>query len=137
MAAMRFDLPTPDLETQPFWDGCREGRLLIRHCDACGEDHFYPRPFCPRCWSDRVEWKAASGRGSLYTYSVVHVNDLPPFNERVPYVAAIVELEEGPRVMTNIEGVEHGDLRVGMPVVVDFKAISDDVSIAIFRPAGA
>jgi uncharacterized protein len=137
MAAMRFDLPTPDLETQPFWDGCREGRLLIRHCDACGEDHFYPRPFCPRCWSDRVEWKPASGRGSLYTYSVVHVNDLPPFNERVPYVAAIVELEEGPRVMTNIEGVEHGDLRVGMPVVVDFKAISDDVSIAIFRPAGA
>ena len=116
MAGLRFDIPTPDLETQPFWDGCREGRFLVRHCNACGEDHFYPRPFCPKCWSDNVEWKQASGRGTLYTYSVVHQNDLPPFNERVPYVAAVVELEEGPRVMTNIEGVPHEELRVGMPV---------------------
>ena len=69
---MRFDLPTPDLETQPFWDGAEEGRLLIRHCNACGEDHFYPRPFCPKCWSDDVEWNEASGRATLYTWSIVH-----------------------------------------------------------------
>ena len=65
----------------------------------------------------------------------MHVNDLPPFHERVPYVAAIVELEEGPRVMTNIEGVPFDELRAGMPVVVEFKAISDDVTIPVFRPA--
>jgi uncharacterized OB-fold protein len=135
MTAMRFDIPSPDLETQPFWDGCKEGRFLIRHCNACGEDHFYPRPFCPICWSDDVAWKEASGRATLYTFSIVHQNDLPPFGERVPYVAAIVDLEEGPRVMTNIEGVEHDALRIGMPLVVDYKPISDDVTIAVFRPA--
>jgi uncharacterized OB-fold protein len=128
----RFDLPSTDMETQPFWDGLKEGTFLLRHCNACGRDHYYPRPFCPTCWSDDVEWKAASGRGTLYTYSVVHVNDLPPFNERVPYVAAIVELEEGPRVMTNVEGVPFDELRAEMPVVVEFKAISDDVTIPIF-----
>ena len=133
---MRFDLPTPDLETQPFWDGCKEGRFLIRHCNACGDDHFYPRPFCPKCWSDDVAWKEACGRATLYTYSVVHLNDLPPFNERVPYVAAVVELDEGPRVMTNIEGVRvRRAARSACRVVVDFKPISDDITIAIFRPA--
>jgi uncharacterized OB-fold protein len=135
MATVRFDIPTPDLETRPFWDGCRDGVFLVRHCNACGEDHFYPRPFCPKCWSDDVAWKQASGRATLYTYSIVHQNDLPPFNERVPYVAAVVELEEGPRVMTNIEGVPHEDLWVGMPVVVDFKPLTDEITIAIFRAA--
>ena len=75
--------------------------------------------------------EAGRGRGTVYTYSVVHVNDLPPFNERVPYVAAIVELEEGPRVMTNIEGTPFDELRVGMPVVVDFKALDDEIPIAM------
>ena len=132
---MRFDLPQPDLDTQPFWDACREGRFLVRHCGGCGRDHYYPRSFCPSCWSEDVSWKEASGRATLYTYSVVHVNDLPPFGERVPYVAAVVDLEEGPRVMTNVEGVEFGDLAVGMALEVDFKAISDDVTIPVFRAA--
>jgi uncharacterized OB-fold protein len=134
-STLRFDLPTPDLETKPFWDGCKEGRFLIRHCNACDADHYYPRPFCPTCWSDDVAWREASGRATLYTYSVVHVNDLPPFGERVPYVAAVVELEEGPLVMTNIEGVEHDALQIGMQLVVDYKPISDDVTIAVFRHA--
>jgi uncharacterized OB-fold protein len=136
-AAMRFDLPQPDLETQPFWDGCKEHKFLLRHCNACGRDHYYPRPFCPSCWGDDLSWREASGRASLYTYSVVHVNDLPPFKERVPYVAAIVELEEGPRVMTNVEGVPFEELECGMPLVLDFKAIADDVTIPVFRPAAA
>jgi len=131
----RFDLPTIDLETQPFWDGLKEGKFLLRHCNACGTDHYYPRPFCPSCWSDDVSWREASGRGKVYTYSVVHVNDLPPFNERVPYVAAIVELDEGPRLMTNIEGVPFDELRADMAVVVEYKPISDDVTIPVFRPA--
>ena len=134
---MRFDLPTPDRETQPFWDACRERRFLLRHCNACGRDHYYPRPFCPTCWSDDVSWRDASGRATLYTYSVVRQNDLPPFPERVPYVAAIVELAEGPRVMTNVEGVDHDDLAIGMELEVDFRAVTDDVTIPVFRPAGA
>ena len=132
---MRFDLPTPDAETKPFWDACKDGRFLLRHCNACGRDHYYPRPFCPTCWSDDVSWVPAAGRGTLYTYSVVHVNDLPPFPERVPYVAAIVELDEGPRVMTNIVDVPFDELQVGTPVTVEFTAISDDVTIPVFRRA--
>jgi uncharacterized OB-fold protein len=132
---MRFDLPTPDAETQPFWDACKEGRFLLKHCNACGEDHFYPRPFCPKCWSTDVEWKAADGGGSVYTYSVVRQNDLPPFPERVPYVAAIVELDEGPRVMTNVEDDDVDAVEVGMRVQVAFREISDDVTIPVFRRA--
>jgi len=132
---MRFDLPTPDLEQQPYWDAAREGRLLIRHCGACGAHHFYPRPFCPWCWSVDVSWVEASGRATLYTYSVVHANDLPPFPERVPYVAAIVELAEGPRMMTNVEECALDALEAGMPLEVAFRAISDEVTIPVFRPA--
>jgi hypothetical protein len=133
---MRFDLPSPDADSQPFWDACRDGRFLLRHCGACGEHHFYPRPFCPRCWSRDVEWTEAGGQGVVYTYSVVRVNDLPPFAERVPYVAAIVELDEGPRVMTNVEGCDVEDVHVGMRVRVDFKPVTDTVTIPVFRPVG-
>ena len=136
MAAVRFDIPTPDLETQPFWDGCREGRFLVRHCNTCGEDHFYPRPFCPKCWSDDVSWKEASGRATLYTYSVVHRNDLPPFGERVPYVAAVVDLAEGPRMMTNVVDCEFDALAIGMDLEAVFHPTSDEVTIVQFRPAG-
>jgi uncharacterized OB-fold protein len=132
---MRFDLPTPDYDTDEFWEGCREGVLRVRHCNACGAFHFYPRPFCPQCWSTDVEWVAATGRARLYTYSIVHSNDLPPWPERVPYVAAVVELDEGPRMMTNVEGCAFDDLAIGMPLVVDFKDITDDTTVAVFRPA--
>ena len=108
---------------------------MLRHCTACDEFHYYPRPFCPKCWSGDVEWVEASGRARIYTYSVVHANDLPPWPERVPYVAAVVDLAEGPRVMTNVEGCEFDDLAIGMPLVVDFKAVTDDVTIPVFRPA--
>lgn len=132
--APRFDLPAPDPETQPFWDAARSGRLLLRRCLDCGRIHFYPRPFCPFCWSERVEWVEGSGRATLYTWSVVRRNDLPPFNERVPYVAAVVDLEEGPRMMTNIVDCDFEALEIGMPLEVLFQEISKDVTIPVFRP---
>ena len=135
MTAMRFDLPQPDLETQPFWDAARDGRLLIKRCAACEQFHFYPRPFCPHCWSDAVEWVEASGRATLYTWSVVRRNDLPPFPDRVPYVAAIVDLDEGPRMMTNVVDCDFDALQVGMQLEAVFHPISDDVTIVQFRPA--
>jgi uncharacterized protein len=131
----RFDLPTPDAETQPWWDAARKGRLLIKRCRACAKAFFYPRPFCPACWSDDVDWEEASGRAVLYTYSVVHRNDLPPFPERVPYVAAVVDLEEGPRMMTNVVGCDHDDLAVGMDLTVEFRQETDEVTVPVFRPA--
>ena len=131
----RYDLPVPDLETQPYWDAAREGRLLIQRCDACDHRFHYPRPFCPKCWSDAVSWEEASGRATLYTWSVVRQNDLPPWPERVPYVAAVVDLEEGPRMLTNIEGCEPEDLREGMALHVAFREETDEITLPIFRPA--
>jgi len=137
LAVPRFDLPNPDNETEPFWEGAREGRLLIRRCNACGEFSFYPRPFCPKCWSEDVDWIEASGRATLYTWSVVHVNDLPPFPERVPYVAAIVTLEEGPRMMTNVVGCAFGELEPEMALQATYRSISEEpaVTIPVFEPA--
>ena len=109
-------LPTPDAETQPYWDAAKDGRLLIKRCRACTRPHAYPRPFCPHCWSEDVEWEEASGAATLYTYSIVRRNDLPPFNERVPYVAAVVDLAEGPRMLTNLVDCDLGDVRIGMPL---------------------
>jgi uncharacterized OB-fold protein len=134
---MRFDLPTPDNETQPFWDAAKDERLLIKRCNACGEYHFYPRPFCPHCWSEDVEWFEASGRATLYTWSVVHRNDLPPFGDRIPYVAAIAELEEGPRMMTNVVDCEFDALEMGMALEAVYYPTSEDVTIVQFRPAAA
>jgi hypothetical protein len=87
------------------------------------------------CWSERVEWEDASGRASLYTYSVVYVNDLPPFAARVPYVAAIVDLAEGPRMMTNVVDCEFDELEIGMPLEVTFRQETDEVTLPVFRPA--
>ena len=135
VTSARFDLPTPDTSTRPFWDAARDGRFLIKRCRACGRAHYYPRPFCPHCWSDDVAWEEASGRASLYTWSVVHQNDLPPWPDRVPYVAAVVDLEEGPRAMTNVVDCDFESLRVDMPLQVAFRAADDDVTLPVFRPA--
>ncbi len=133
--ARRTDLPTIEDDTRPFWDAAREQRFLVKRCGACGAVHHYPRQFCPSCWSDDVAWLDASGRATLYTWSVVYANDLPPFPERLPYVAAVVDLEEGPRVMTNIVDCDPAELRIGMDLVVDFLSLTDDITAPVFRPA--
>jgi len=122
----RADIPIIDSASAPYWDAARHGRLLIAGCGACGKVHHYPRPFCPHCWSDDVRPVRASGTGTLYTYSTVYANDLPPFRDRLPYVAAIVELAEGPRVMTIIEGAGPDGLRVGMAVTASFRPVDAD-----------
>jgi len=130
---MRFDIPSPDLETQPFWDGCRDGALMLQHCGPCGEAYFPPSPYCPRCLSDDVEWKAASGRGRLHTYLIAH-RPAPGFEADVPYAIAIVELDEGPRVMTNLVDCEPDEVHIGMPVEVTFRDQTDEFALAMFRP---
>jgi uncharacterized OB-fold protein len=131
---LRFDLPTPDDATQEWWDAARDGRLLVRRCADCAKAHFYPRPFCPHCWSENVDWEQASGRATLYTWSVVHSNDLPPFAKKVPYVAAIVDLDEGPRMMTNVVDCDLDSLRVGLPLQVVFRPETDQVTLPCFTP---
>lgn len=124
----RYDVPEADAFTRAYWDAAADDRLLIRRCAACGRAHHYPREFCPYCWSEDVTWEDASGRATLYTWSVVHHNDLPPFGERTPYVAAVVDLAEGPRMATEIVGP--GELRAGAELEVAFRE-----GVPVFRCA--
>ncbi|MGW6151927.1 Zn-ribbon domain-containing OB-fold protein [Streptomyces sp. NPDC055144] len=131
-ATVRFDVPEPDVFTRPYWDAAADGTLLLRRCRACERAHHYPREFCPHCWSEDVAWERASGTAVLYTWSVVHRNDLPPFGTRTPYIAAVVDLAEGPRMMTEIVDADGGELRVGMPLEVTFRQV-EDFSVPVFR----
>jgi uncharacterized OB-fold protein len=130
----RGDLPTPDDDTRGYWEAAAEGRFLLARCTSCGRAHHYPRPFCPFCWSRDIAPEQASGRATLYTYSTVFMNDLAPFAERLPYVAAVVELEEGPRVMTNIVDCQPEELRIGMSLRVAFTPLTDELAAPVFRP---
>ncbi|AQA13473.1 Zn-ribbon domain-containing OB-fold protein [Streptomyces samsunensis] len=145
--APRFDLPEIDAFTRPYWDAAAEGRLLIRRCADCGRAHHYPREFCPYCWGEDVVWEEASGAATLYTWSVVHRNDLPPFGARVPYTAAVVDLAEGPRMMTELIEVPASGPRVGMRLRVAFRAAEaadaagpaegEAPALPVFRPLPA
>lgn len=133
---VRFDLPEVDGLSRTYWDAAAEGRLLLRRCGAagCGRAHHYPREFCPYCWSEDVRWEEASGRAVLYTWSVVHRNDLPPFGTRTPYVPAVVDLVEGPRMMTEVVEWEEGggELRAGAGLQVAFRE-SGGFVVPVFR----
>jgi hypothetical protein len=135
MSMVRFDLPTPEGDTIEFWDAAKDERLLIKHCTSCDRFSYYPRPFCPHCWSEQVEWHEASGEGTLYTWSVIYNNDQPIFRDRVPYVAAIVDLAEGPRMVTNVIDCPFEELSIGMPLKVTYMPISDDYTIPVFIKA--
>jgi Predicted nucleic-acid-binding protein containing a Zn-ribbon len=130
----RSDIPTPDTDTDSYWAAAREGKLLIARCADCSRAHHYPRPFCPHCWSGAVTAEEASGQATLYTYSTVFMNDLAPFAERLPYVAAVVELAEGPRVMTNVVGCAPEDLRIGMKLRAVPFPLTDELTATVFRP---
>ncbi|NXY99391.1 Zn-ribbon domain-containing OB-fold protein [Streptomyces sp. BR123] len=136
MSAARYDLPDVDEFTRPYWQAAAEGRLLLRRCARCGRAHHYPREFCPFCWAgeEQVAWEQACGNATLYTWSVVHRNDLPPFGQRVPYTAAVVDLAEGPRMMTEVVDCDPVDLRVGMPLEVAFREAAEGVRVPVFRP---
>ena len=128
-------LPRPTRVSAPFWEAAREHRLVVQQCRLCGNLQHYPRPFCIRCGADTIDWKECSGRGTVYTFTIVRQAATPAFAGRVPYVFAIVELEEGPRMTTNITGCPPEEVRVGMPVVAQFEDASDEVSLITFRPA--
>jgi len=132
VADYKGPLPQKTPETAPFFDGLNEHKLMIQRCNACGP-YFYPSPFCPSCFSWDVEWFEASGKGTLYSFVIN--NRTPPYIGDKPFIIAIVELEEGPRMMTNLLGVEADPAKVkcDMPVVIDYVKKSDDVTLPMFR----
>lgn len=128
VSTREFPAPIPNVETQPFWDAARDGRLLIRYCSACDKAHWYPREICPFCHAGPTLWKQASGKGTLYTYSVMR-------RAAVPFATAYVTLEEGPTMLTNLVECDLDSLFIGMPVEVTFaRTQSEQLFVPVFRP---
>ncbi len=129
-------LPEPTPETRHFWDGTREGELRLQRCADCDRAYFPPRPFCPGCGTRDVEIFRASGRGRLYSYVISH-RAAPGFE--APYSIAVVELVEGPRLMTNVVDCPQTPeaLELGMPVEVTFSRQTDEITLPLFRPSEA
>ncbi|MFM0176242.1 Zn-ribbon domain-containing OB-fold protein [Paraburkholderia sediminicola] len=125
--------PIATAETARYWQAALEGRLEIQYCRACARHQFYPRRFCTRCLSDRVEWVQASGNGRVYTYTVCHVAVHPAFESRVPYVIAMIELDEGVRMLAGIVDSDVDSIAIGAPVRVCFERISDETALPMFR----
>ena len=129
-------LPGITPETRHFWEGTRAGELRLQKCASCSHVYFPPRPFCPQCASSDVSVFRASGRATLHSY-VIHHRPVPGFVP--PYSIAVVELEEGPRMMTNIVEVPQTPeaLRLDMPLEVVFEQLNQEISLPLFRPAGS
>ena len=134
MADYQKPIPAPTPETQDFWDGAKRGELRLQRCDGCSHVIFPPRPFCPKCASRSVTSFTASGKGTLHSYTINH--RAPPGFE-APYAIAIVKLDEGPKMMTNMVDCEQTPeaLVIDMPVEVAFESITDEISLPKFRPA--
>ena len=121
-------------ETKEFWDATARGVFLLERCDDCGVVIWYPRFLCPDCHSTNTSWFEGSGRGTVYSYTIPHRGP-GPWREVVPFVVAYVELEEGPRILTNLVDVDHADLEVGMPVEVVWHDTGEGSALYRFRPA--
>ena len=135
--AYKKPIPQPQQEWDFYWQKAKEHELWVRRCNACGKAYFYPRDISPCCFSRDTQWIKCSGRATLYTYSIVHRPPHPGFVDDVPFVAAIVELEEGARMPTNIvmDDPTPEKLPIGLPLEVVFEDITEEISLPKFKPA--
>ncbi|MDA8399493.1 MAG: Zn-ribbon domain-containing OB-fold protein [Actinomycetota bacterium] len=129
-------VPIPDGVSARYWEAAAGGELLLQACKSCGTLQFYPRLACREC-GGAPEWVSACRRGTVYTFTVIHQNGSRAFRERVPYVVAMVELDEGPRMMGNITDCEPGDVRIGMRVEAYFIPAGEGIGIPMWRPLAA
>ncbi|RIK98150.1 MAG: hypothetical protein DCC71_21210 [Proteobacteria bacterium] len=130
-------MPLPDADTAPYWEAAARGELALQRCDGCDAWRFPPRPGCPRCGSLASRWERASGRGTVWSFVVVHGPVLPAFAERVPFAVVLVELDEDPRlrVVGNLPGVAPARVRIGMRVEACFETVADGVALPQWRSA--
>lgn len=127
MSERTYPDPAINLETEPYWAAAKDGKLLIKKCKACGEPHFYPRSLCPHCGSTDVDWQETSGKGTIYSYSVMR-------RAPVPYAIAYVTLAEGVTMMTNIVDADLDALAVGQAVEVAFRQTEGGEALPVFKP---
>lgn len=124
-------LPHPTSLSRPFWEACRDGRLIVQQCLECEEHWFIPSAFCPRCLSTNYSWVRSSGSGRIVTFTVVHRPPTPAFE--APYVVAVVRLDEGYDMFTNIVGTDPEDVRIGDSVEVTFQTFTPQITLPFFR----
>jgi uncharacterized protein len=131
-------LPQADGTTRPYWDSLNANDLKIQRCNDTGKYFFYPRGMSPFTLSDNVSWETVKGTGVIHAFTIVHQNRAPGFVDELPYVVAMVELDEGPRMMTNIIGVEPDPehVKIGMPVELVYDRVTDEVTLPKFKPVG-
>lgn len=140
MGAMSEQLPEPivNADSATYWEGARAEKLLLQKCGDCGALRFFPRYLCTTCGSDNTEWTEVSGRGTVHSFSIVHRAAFPEFQAKVPYVIALVDLEEGPRMMTNIVGEDALQVEIDDAVEVCFEPRgADGAKVPQFRRVGA
>lgn len=136
MSEYHKPLPVVNDLNRPHWAAARERKFLIQRCQDCGKLWFPPQPNCSHCLGTAIEWMPVSGRGTVFSFVVYHQAWLPGYREELPYNVAIVELDEGVRLINNIVGIPNDEIRIGMPVEVTFEDVTPDVTIPRFRPAG-
>lgn len=130
-----YDKPLPviDSESRPYWDALKQHRLTLKRCQDCGKHHFYPRALCPHCHSDAVEWVDARGTGTIYSFTIARRPAGPAFKADTPYVVAVVELDEGARMMSNIVTDKVDAVRIGQRVSVQYDDVTYEVTLPKFR----
>jgi len=128
-------VPRVNETTKPYWDGARLGKLLLQRCNACRTVVHYPRAWCSKCWATDLEWIEATGRGHVITFTIVHQAPYESYAADVPYVLAVIRLEEGPQMMANVLGVDPSRMRVELPVHVVFEERGDGFRVPQFEPA--
>jgi len=128
-------IPKPNSDTRVFWNGCRDHELRFQKCKECGHVRWPPSIICPKCYSSETELVLSRGKGRVYSFVVYHVAFHPAFRDEVPYVTAIVELQEGPHLLTNIVGCKASEITCDMPVEVVWEDITEELSLPKFKPA--
>jgi uncharacterized protein len=131
-------LPVVDPVTAPFWESVKAHAMQLQRCNGCGRFIFYPRGVCPHCFSDDLAWQPVAGTGAVHAFTIVHRHPSPAFNDEAPYVVALIELDEGVRMLSNLVDIEPdpASVKVGLPVEVVYDDATDEVTLPKFRPRG-
>lgn len=134
---IRAHLPAPTQDSKPFWAACNAGRLDLQHCTACGTCFYFPRRLCPSCGASDLRWQTVSGRARLYSFSEIHVSFYgPDWGEQLPYTVGLIDLEEGPRMLSRFVGTDAQSLRIGECVEIVFVEV-DGQKLPFFQRASA
>jgi uncharacterized OB-fold protein len=136
MAEWNKPVPRMDPESKPYWEACRRHELYIQQCNACEAHYYYPRYTCPHCQSSDIRWVRLSGKGNIYTYTVIYQHGGAGFRDHLPFVLAYVELEgtNGVKMLTNVVDCDPQTVEIGMPVEVTFAEVNEEIAMPMFKP---